>query len=186
MVILSKIYTRGGDKGMTHLGDGTRVFKFDPRIMAMSAVDETNSSIGMLLSYGVDSDIRDTLFRIQNDLFDVGADLCTPLIGGEGKLRVTPAQIKYLEDKIDHYNESLTTLKSFVLPAGHPAAAQAHMCRTISRRAELAIWHAIDEYETNISYKTAQYMNRLSDLLFVLARYMNNGNDTLWIPGENR
>ena len=186
MVILSSIYTKTGDKGMTNLGDGTRINKTDPRITALSAVDETNSSIGMILCHSLDSDIRDTLFRIQNDLFDVGADLCTPLVGGEDKLRVTPAQIKYLEDRIDYYNQYLTTLKSFVLPTGHPAAAQAHVSRTISRRAELAIWHTIESYEGNVSHLTAQYMNRLSDLLFVLARYMNDGNDTLWVPGENQ
>lgn len=186
MVILSKIYTRSGDRGMTHLGDGKRTFKTDTRIKALSAVDEANSNVGLVLAYNTDDAIARVLNRVQNDLFDVGADLCTPLINGEDKLRVIESQIQYLENKIDLFNESLNTLKSFVLPTGTPAAAQAHIARTVARRAEIAIWDAIEEHDANINHLTARYLNRLSDLLFVIARYLNKDNNTLWIPGEYR
>lgn len=186
MVILSKIYTRGGDTGMTHLGDGMKTMKTDARIKALSAVDEANSSVGLVLAFNTDGDVYEVLNRVQNDLFDVGADLCTPLINGEGKLRVIQSQIDYLENKIDAFNQPLKTLRSFILPTGKPAAAQAHVARTVARRAEIAIWDAIEEHDSNINHLTARYLNRLSDLLFVIARHLNEDNNTLWIPGEYR
>lgn len=186
MVTLTKIYTRGGDKGQTSLGTGGRVAKHDLRVAAYGTVDETNSTIGIVrLHTGGEADAM--LGRIQNDLFDLGADLCTP--EGEerrsGSLRTTDTQVGRLEQEIDAMNESLAPLESFVLPGGSPAAAYLHLARCVARRAERLITE-LAEIE-RINPATMRYMNRLSDHLFVLARHTNNdgANDVLWKPGEN-
>jgi cob(I)alamin adenosyltransferase len=191
MVNLTRIYTKTGDDGTTSLGDMSRTSKNDPRLEAYADVDEANSAIGAVLSLGAitNDDVRALLTRIQNDLFDVGADLSTPVVD-EPKvepLRVTEEQITYLEGKIDSYNADLSELRSFVLPSGTPAASLLHVARTVTRRAERATWHAIHSFGGGVNPLTAKYLNRLSDLLFVLARYENKEvGDVLWVPGANR
>ncbi|MCA0199482.1 MAG: cob(I)yrinic acid a,c-diamide adenosyltransferase [Proteobacteria bacterium] len=190
MVKLTKIYTRGGDTGETSLGDGSRVKKHDLRVAAYGAVDEANAAIGVARLHTKDAaDIDATLSRIQNDLFDLGADLCTPHTAGEGPgkaLRIVQAQVDRLEREIDVMNGKLAPLTSFVLPGGAPAAALLHVGRTIVRRAERDIT-ALAEHEA-INPVALTYANRLSDHLFVLSRYLNAGNagDVLWVPGANR
>ena len=191
MVNLTRIYTKTGDDGTTSLGDMSRTSKNDPRLEASATVDEANSSIGVVLAMGdiKDADIKKLLVRIQNDLFDVGADLCTPVVDNPASepLRVLDSQIDYLEQQIDKYNESLQPLRSFVLPSGTPAAALMHVARTVTRRAERTTWHAIHAFGGGVNPITAKYLNRLSDLLFVLARYVNKDvGDQLWVPGANR
>jgi cob(I)alamin adenosyltransferase len=191
MVNLTRIYTKTGDDGTTSLGDMSRTSKNDPRLEAYATVDEANSSIGVVLAMGniKDEIIKKLLIRIQNDLFDVGADLCTPVVDNPASepLRVLESQIDYLENQIDHYNESLQPLRSFVLPSGTPAAALMHVARTVTRRAERTTWHAIHAFGGGVNPITAKYLNRLSDLLFVLARYVNKDEgDQLWVPGANR
>ena len=191
MVNLTRIYTKTGDDGTTSLGDMSRTSKNDPRLEAYADVDEANSSIGVALSLGkiADENIVKLLVRIQNDLFDVGADLCTPVIDNpeHEPLRVLGSQITYIEAQIDHYNESLEPLRSFVLPSGTPAASLLHVSRTVVRRAERATWHAIHSFGGGVNPLTAKYLNRLSDLLFVLARVENKSiGDQLWVPGANR
>ena len=191
MVNLTRIYTKTGDDGTTSLGDMSRTSKNDPRLEAYATVDEANSSIGVVLAMGdiKDESIETLLIRIQNDLFDVGADLCTPVVDNPASepLRVLESQIDYLENQIDHYNESLQPLRSFVLPSGTPAAALMHVARTVTRRAERTTWHAIHAFGGGVNPITAKYLNRLSDLLFVLARFVNKDEgDQLWVPGANR
>ena len=191
MVNLTRIYTKTGDDGTTSLGDMSRTSKNDPRLEAYATVDEANSSIGVVLAMGdiKDADIKKLLVRIQNDLFDVGADLSTPVVDNPASepLRVLDSQIEYLEQQIDKYNESLQPLRSFVLPSGTPAAALMHVARTVTRRAERTTWHAIHAFGGGVNPITAKYLNRLSDLLFVLARYVNKDvGDQLWAPGANR
>ena len=191
MVNLTRIYTKTGDDVTTSLGDMSRTSKNDPRLEAYATVDEANSSIGVVLAMGdiKDADIKKLLVRIQNDLFDVGADLCTPVVDNPASepLRVLDSQIDYLEQQIDKYNESLQPLRSFVLPSGTPAAALMHVARTVTRRAERTTWHAIHAFGGGVNPITAKYLNRLSDLLFVLARYVNKDvGDQLWVPGANR
>ena len=191
MVVLSHIYTKTGDNGTTALGDGSRVSKTDVRLEAFATVDEANSQIGVVLSLSnlIDSDVAEILERIQNDLFDVGADLCTPVVTDPKlkPLRVTEDQIKYLENKTDVFNTPLNPLRSFVLPSGTYASAQLHVARTVVRRAERATWLAIEAYQEQVNVLTAQYLNRLSDLLFVLARYLNRSHgDKLWVPGKSQ
>jgi len=191
MVNLTRIYTKTGDDGTTSLGDMSRTSKNDPRLEAYATVDEANSSIGVVLAMGdiKDESIKKLLIRIQNDLFDVGADLCTPVVDNPASepLRVLESQIDYLENQIDHYNESLQPLRSFVLPSGTPAAALMHVARTVTRRAERTTWHAIHALGGGVNPITAKYLNRLSDLLFVLARFVNKDEgDQLWVPGANR
>ena len=191
MVNLTRIYTKTGDDGTTSLGDMSRTSKNDPRLEAYATVDEANSSIGVVLAMGgiKDESIKKLLIRIQNDLFDVGADLCTPVVDNPASepLRVLESQIDYLENQIDHYNESLQPLRSFVLPSGTPAAALMHVARTVTRRAERTTWHAIHAFGGGVNPITAKYLNRLSDLLFVLARFVNKAEgDQLWVPGANR
>jgi cob(I)alamin adenosyltransferase len=191
MVNLTRIYTKTGDDGTTSLGDMSRTSKNDPRLEAYATVDEANSSIGVVLAMGniKDENIKKLLIRIQNDLFDVGADLCTPVVENPAAepLRVLESQIDYLENQIDHYNDSLQPLRSFVLPSGTPAAALMHVARTVTRRAERTTWHAIHAFGGGVNPITAKYLNRLSDLLFVLARYVNKDvGDQLWVPGANR
>ena len=191
MVNLTRIYTKTGDDGTTSLGDMSRTSKNDPRLEAYADVDEANSTIGVALSLGAISKetVKTLLIRIQNDLFDVGADLSTPVID-EPKvepLRVTEEQISYIESQIDLYNEDLGELRSFVLPSGTAAASLLHVARTVTRRAERSTWHAIHSFGGGVNPLTAKYLNRLSDLLFVLARFENRGvGDVLWVPGANR
>ena len=191
MVNLTRIYTKTGDDGTTSLGDMSRTSKNDPRLEAYATVDEANSSIGVVLALGglTNDSIRKLLVRIQNDLFDVGADLCTPVVD-EPKiepLRVIESQITYIEEQIDIYNANLTELRSFVLPSGTPAAALLHVARTVTRRAERTTWNAIHAFGGGVNPLTAKYLNRLSDLLFVLARHCNKDvGDELWVPGANR
>lgn len=192
MVKLDKIYTRGGDKGMTSLGNGQRVQKHDPRVTAYGTVDECNAILGLARQHvGVDFDAM--LGRIQNDLFDLGADLSTPEQENPAypPLRIVQAQIDRLEQEIDHMNADLAPLKSFILPGGSAAAAWLHLARTVARRAERDIAAAIEALEQQgqaISLLPMQYMNRLSDHLFVLGRVVNDkgARDVLWVPGANR
>ncbi len=190
MVNLTRIYTKTGDDGTTSLGDMSRTSKNDPRLEAYATVDEANSSIGVVLSTDeLPDDVRTLLVRIQNDLFDVGADLCTPITDSPAfePLRVLESQVIFIEEQIDKYNSSLEQLRSFVLPSGTPAAAHLHVARTVTRRAERLTWAAIHAFGSGVSPVTAKYLNRLSDLLFVLARHANSKiGDQLWVPGANR
>ena len=191
MVNLTKIYTRTGDDGTTSLGDMSRTGKNDPRLKAYADVDEANCTIGVVLAATeVSAEVRALLLRILNDLFDVGADLCTPVVDNpvHEPLRVTSGYIEYLEQACDQYNDQLEPLRSFILPGGTSAAAQLHVARTVTRRAERSIWAALDTYHGGMNALTATYVNRLSDLLFILARFANKqaGGDVLWQPGANR
>jgi cob(I)alamin adenosyltransferase len=183
MVNLTRIYTRHGDGGETHLGDRSRVPKTHPRIEAYGTVDELNAQIGVVLTVGSLPDAyRAWLQRIQNDLFDVGADLAAPEDPEHDRLRVLPAQTAWLEERCDEVNATLQPLKSFVLPGGSPAAAHLHVARTVCRRAErLAVACGGD-----INAETVRYLNRLSDLLFILSRGANGDSEPLWKPGEFR
>lgn len=185
-VRLTRIYTRGGDQGETSLGDGTRVSKLDARIGAFGAVDEVNSALGVVLAQGAPESIGAVLERVQNELFDVGADLSVP-VEVEGRLRVTEAMVDALERDCDRFNDELPELTSFVLPGGTHAAAQLHVARTACRRAERATLAAATEHA--VSPLTAVYLNRLSDLLFILARAANaleRRDEPLWKPGATR
>ena len=191
MVNLTRIYTKTGDDGTTSLGDMSRTSKNDPRLEAYADVDEANSAIGVVLSLGslANESVKTLLIRIQNDLFDVGADLSTPVVDQPKiePLRVTEDQIMYLENQIDLYNSELADLRSFVLPSGTSASSLLHVARTVTRRAERATWHAIHSFGGGVNPITAKYLNRLSDLLFVLARFENREvGDVLWVPGANR
>jgi cob(I)alamin adenosyltransferase len=192
MVKLNKIYTRTGDDGSTGLGSGERRKKYDLRVAAYGTLDEANAAIGIArLHTASDVTLDAALSRIQNDLFDVGADLCTP---GKGRgpdgarLTVTQAQVDWLESEIDRLNDALAPLKSFVLPGGSPAAAYLHLARTICRRAERLIAELKDKPGESVGAEVLQYVNRLSDFLFVAGRYANDkgARDVLWQPGQNR
>lgn len=179
-VRLTKIYTRGGDAGQTSLGDGSRVTKLDPRIVAYGIVDEANSQLGVVLAGELPDALRPPLARIQNELFDVGADLSRPYVENDGKLRVTQAMIDGLERLCDELNDPLPDLKSFVLPGGTEAAARLHVARTLARRAELAALAA------DVNPLARVYLNRLSDLFFIAARTANalaGVEEPLWLPG---
>lgn len=188
-IVLSRIYTRTGDDGTTVLGDMSRTNKTDSRLMAYASCEEANAAIGVALALGgsLPEHIINLLARIQNDLFDVGADLCYPISqqAEHPPLRINEAYITYLEQACDHYNEGLPTLRSFVLPGGTVAAALLHQARTIVRRTERAAWVALEEYGDGVvNPLTARYLNRLSDLLFILARAGNaEHGDMLWQPG---
>lgn len=191
MVQLTRIYTRGGDKGSTSLGSGKRVKKHDLRVTAYGTVDEANAAVGVarLHTAGKElgGDIDVMLNRIQNDLFDLGADLCQPEDPKDyPPLRVVEAQVERLEQEIDRLNAELQPLKSFVLSGGTPAAAHLHLARTITRRAERDMTALMEHQEINPA--ALRYINRLSDLLFVMARYVNDKGraDVLWVPGQNR
>ncbi len=190
MVHLTRIYTKTGDDGTTSLGDMSRTSKNDPRLEAYATVDEANSSIGVALAMGdLSADLKTLLVRIQNDLFDVGADLCTPVSDAPAfePLRVLESQVIFLEEQIDKYNAELSQLRSFVLPSGTAGAALLHVARTVTRRAERCTWAAIHAFGSGVNPLTAKYLNRLSDLLFVLARTANKEKgDELWVPGANR
>lgn len=187
MVNLTRIYTKTGDDGTTSLGDMSRTSKNDPRLEAFANVDEANSSIGVAMYYVENKEISKILLKIQNDMFDVGADLCTPVVDNPKvqPLRVTEKQITYLEEQIDKFNSELESLRSFVLPSGTISSANLHVARTVVRRAERSTWHAIHQFGEGVSLLTAKYLNRLSDLLFVMARYENKAiGDILWTPGK--
>ena len=187
MVRLTRIYTRGGDQGETSLGDGTRVKKQSLRVDAYGTVDETNAAIGLARIHATGEAALDMLARIQHDLFDLGADLCTPESGQHGQqaLRIIPAQTERLEREIDAMNASLPPLDSFILPGGTPLAAALHLARTIARRAERLV-AALAEAEP-VNPDALKYLNRLSDHLFVLSRAANvPAGDILWQPGINR
>lgn len=190
MVNLTRIYTRAGDDGSTSLGDMSRTRKTDLRLQAYADVDEANSAIGTALALGnLPDDVVDVLTRIQNDLFDVGADLCNPIVPDPAypPLRVVPADVERLERECDRFNDRLEPLRSFILPGGSPGAALLHVARTTVRRAERSTWRAIDEYGEAMNPLTAAYLNRLSDLLFILSRIANlPGGDVLWQPGASR
>lgn len=187
MIRLTRIYTRGGDKGQTSLVDGKRVPKHGPRVAAYGAVDEANAVVGLARLHAAD-EVDRMLGLIQNDLFDVGADLATPHTGrkAKGALRVVAAQTARLEREIDALNAALQPLKSFVLPGGTPLAAALHLARTVVRRAERAVAALADK--ERINPEALKYLNRLSDHLFVLARHANDRGraDILWKPGANR
>jgi cob(I)alamin adenosyltransferase len=185
-VRLTRIYTRGGDEGETSLGDGSRVSKLDPRIAAFGTTDELNSVLGLVLAGDCPDELRAPLDRIQNELFDVGADLCVPL-QVEGRLRVEQYMVDALEALCDHFNEQLPELRSFVLPGGTQAAARLHVARTICRRAERETLLAARQHDVNPLVLV--YLNRLSDLLFILARAANataGRDEPLWQPGASR
>jgi cob(I)alamin adenosyltransferase len=187
-VRLTRIYTKTGDAGQTHLGDMSRVTKTDPRLVAYADVDESNSVLGVALALGAPpADIADLLRSVQNDLFDVGADLCTPVTPDPEfpPLRITTAYTERLEAACDGFNEALPTLTSFILPGGTPAAALLHQARTVVRRAERSVWALVDADGERTNPETARYLNRLSDLLFILARIANPGGDILWAPGAH-
>ena len=210
MVVLNRIYTRTGDGGTTALGTGVRVPKHSQRIAAYGSVDETNAAVGMARQHlagsvpgsagptGTHADLDAMLVRIQNDLFDLGADLCAPEAprAGEGtsqvpkreRLRVSEAQVERLEQEIDGMNAQLAPLRSFVLPGGSPAAAALHVARTVCRRAEREIVALADQPGERVSPPVLKYINRLSDLLFVASRTVNDlgKSDVLWVPGGNR
>ena len=182
-VNLTRIYTRLGDGGETHLGDMSRVPKTHPRIEAYGTVDELNAQIGVALTVGdLPAEYADWLMRIQNDLFDVGADIAAPDDPARERLRVLPEQTTWLEQRCDEVNATLPNLKSFVLPGGTPAAAQLHVCRTVCRRAE-RLTIACGE---GLNAEVIRYLNRLSDLLFILSRGANGGDEPLWEPGRYR
>ena len=197
MVNLTRIYTRTGDDGTTALGDFSRTTKTDPRLVAYADVDEANSALGVALTDAeaatLGADVIELLTRVQNDLFDVGADLCTPLAVAyeHPPLRVREEWVEELEHACDRYNAELPKLRSFVLPGGTRTAAQLHVARTVVRRAERSTWAALETYgdggDGGVNAATARYLNRLSDLLFILARYANRERgDQLWVPGGGR
>jgi cob(I)alamin adenosyltransferase len=190
MVNLTRIYTRTGDGGETRLGDMSVTSKTDRRLEAYAHVDEANSAIGVALALGgLDEDVVAVLTRVQNDLFDVGADFCTPVVENPEfpPLRIEQDYIDRLEHWCDEYNEHLPKLRSFILNGGTPGAALLHVARTVVRRAERAGWAAHEEYEATMNMLAIKYLNRLSDLLFILARHANRENgDVLWVPGGER
>jgi cob(I)alamin adenosyltransferase len=193
MVVLNRIYTRTGDDGTTSLGTGERRKKYDLRVAAYGTLDEVNAVVGLVrLHTQADPALDAMLSRIQNDLFDVEADLC--VVGDQGKgpggakLNVTDAQVSWLERQIDQLNEDLAPLRSFILPGGSPAAAYLHLARTVCRRAERLMVQLRDQPGESITPQALQYVNRLSDFLFVAGRHANDkgAGDVLWVPGGNR
>jgi cob(I)alamin adenosyltransferase len=194
MVVLNRIYTRTGDKGETALGSGARVSKAHLRIQAYGTVDETNATLGIVRLHTTASEFQKLdamLARIQNELFDLGADLCVPGTGkdlGYEPLRILPKQYERLEAEIDDLNAELAALRSFVLPGGHPAAAHLHLSRTVCRRAERLIVELASHEGEHVSEGGIAYINRLSDFFFVASRWVNarTGGDVLWVPGKTR
>ncbi len=190
MVNLTRIYTRTGDAGTTRLGDMSETSKNDLRLAAYADVDEANASLGVALACGdLDDDVVALVTRVQNDLFDVGADLCTPVVAEPEfpPLRVEQDYVDRLEGWCDSYNEPLSKLRSFILNGGTAGAAHLHVSRTVVRRAERSGWAAWAEHEDTMNVLALTYLNRLSDLLFILARHANRANgDVLWVPGGER
>lgn len=188
-VHLTRIYTRTGDDGTTGLSDMSCVAKTDARLVAYADCDEANAAIGAALALGhPDTQITDVLRQIQNDLFDAGADLSTPIVENpkHPPLRIAQSYIDRLEGWCDAYNAGLPALKSFVLPGGSPLSALLHVARTVVRRAERSAWAAVDAHPEGVSVLPAKYLNRLSDLLFILSRVANPDGDVLWRPGGDR
>jgi cob(I)alamin adenosyltransferase len=189
VVNLTRIYTRTGDSGTTRLGDMSAVSKNDLRLHAYADVDEANAQLGMALAHDVEESVRGVLIHVQNDLFDVGADLCTPVVEDPAHppLRITQEYVDRLEAWCDEYNEGLPTLRSFILSGGTPPAARLHVARTVVRRAERSAWAAYDVHGETMNPLAIRYLNRLSDLVFILARYVNREDgDVLWVPGGER
>ncbi|MBL0749544.1 cob(I)yrinic acid a,c-diamide adenosyltransferase [Nocardioides baculatus] len=190
MVNLTRIYTRTGDAGRTRLGDMSETSKNDLRLEAYANVDEANAHIGVALAHGgLSDDVVEVLTHVQNDLFDVGADFCTPVVPDPEypPLRIEQDYVDRLEAWCDHYNEELPALRSFILNGGTVGAAHLHVARTVVRRAERAGWAAWAEHEQSMNLLAITYLNRLSDLLFILARHANQENgDVLWVPGGER
>ena len=190
MVNLTRIYTRTGDGGRTRLGDLSETTKTDPRLRAYADVDEANAHVGLALAGGgLPDDVVRVLTHVQNDLFDVGADFCTPVVPDPEypPLRIEQAYVDRLEGWCDHYNEELPKLRSFILNGGTLAAAHLHVARTVVRRAERSAWAAWEEHAATMNQLAITYLNRLSDLLFILARSANQENgDVLWVPGGER
>ncbi|MBX6383168.1 MAG: cob(I)yrinic acid a,c-diamide adenosyltransferase [Microbispora sp.] len=187
-VVLSKIYTRTGDDGTTALGDMSRTRKTDPRLVAYADVEEANAAIGVVLATGgLSEEVTAVLSRVQNELFDVGADLCTPVVPNPEfpPLRVEESYIAWLEEQCDRFNAELKPLRSFILPGGAPATAFLHLARTIVRRAERSAWAAMEAHD-DVNPLTAKYLNRLSDLMFILCRVASAGDEILWKPGATR
>lgn len=188
-VHLTRIYTRTGDDGSTGLSDFSRVSKNDPRLEAYADCDEANAAIGVAVALGAPNDrILNVLRRIQNDLFDAGADLSTPVVENPeyAPLRITQDYIDRLEGWCDEFNEPLPALNSFILPGGTPLSALLHVARTVARRAERSAWRAVERHGESITVLPAKYLNRLSDLLFILTRVANPDGDVLWQPGGER
>ncbi len=188
MVHLNRIYTRTGDEGLTGLGDGTRLPKHDARIAAYGTTDELNSVLGVALAQGqMDEDWKQILGQVQNDLFDVGADLCLPNTDGD-KLRIDAGYVDRVESWIDRFNADLQPLTSFILPGGSPGAAWLHVARTVCRRAERLVCELAGREGEPVNPEVLRYLNRLSDFLFVAARVLNGGGrkDVLWRPGASR
>jgi cob(I)alamin adenosyltransferase len=190
-VVLSRIYTRTGDDGSTALADGSRTAKTDSRLAAYADVEEANCAIGMAITFGnLPGEISRLLSRVQNELFDVGADLANPISDSPPPyppLRIEEVYVTRLESECDSFNEDLPTLRSFLLPGGSPGTTLLHMARTVTRRAERSAWLARNEHGDAVSPLPARYLNRLSDLLFILARAANAGHDdVLWKPGGER
>ncbi|MCW2776943.1 MAG: ATP--cobalamin adenosyltransferase [Frankiales bacterium] len=188
-VHLTRIYTKTGDDGTTALGDMSRVSKTDPRLQAYADVDEANSAIGVALALGdLDPELAGLLLRVQNELFDLGADLCTPVVADPEypPLRVTPEYTERLEQACDHWNATLEKLSSFILPGGTPGAALLHVARTVVRRAERSVWALLQDQPDTTNREPVLYLNRLSDLLFILSRVANPGGDVMWTPGGQR
>ncbi|GLW24669.1 cob(I)yrinic acid a,c-diamide adenosyltransferase [Microbispora triticiradicis] len=190
-VVLSKIYTRTGDDGTTSLGDMSRTRKTDARLAAYADVEEANAAIGVALATGgLPQDVVAVLGRVQNELFDVGADLCNPVAEDPTQqeyapLRVEESYIVWLEEQCDRFNATLKPLRSFILPGGAPATAFLHLARTVVRRAERMAWAALEAHD-DVNPLTAKYLNRLSDLMFILCRVASAGDDVLWKPGATR
>ncbi|WP_328391347.1 cob(I)yrinic acid a,c-diamide adenosyltransferase [Nocardia sp. NBC_00416] len=188
-VHLTRIYTRTGDDGTTGLSDFSRVPKTDPRLVAYADCDEANAALGVAIALGSpDPALTAVLRGVQNDLFDAGADLSTPVVADPTypPLRITPGYIERLEAWCDQFNAELAPLDSFILPGGTPLAALLHTARTVVRRAERSAWAAVETYPQDTSVLPAKYLNRLSDLLFILSRYTNPAGDVLWQPGGGR
>lgn len=186
---ITRVYTRTGDDGTTGLSDFSRVPKTDPRLVAYADVEEANAAIGVAMALGSpDAAITETLLRIQNDLFDTGADLATPVVEDPKypPLRITQDYIDRVETWCDEYNEQLAPLNSFILPGGSPLSALLHVARTAARRAERSAWAAVEAHGDTVSVLPAKYLNRLSDLMFVLCRVANADGDVLWQPGGDR
>jgi cob(I)alamin adenosyltransferase len=190
MVNLTRIYTRTGDAGSTRLGDMSETTKTDRRLRAYADVDETNAHLGLVLATSeLDEDVVAVLTHVQNDLFDVGADFCTPVVESPEypPLRIEADYVERLEAWCDHYNDQLSKLRSFILNGGTVAAAHLHVARTVCRRAERSAWAAHEEYADSMNVVAITYLNRLSDLLFILARHANREiGDVLWVPGGER
>jgi cob(I)alamin adenosyltransferase len=187
-VVLSKIYTRTGDDGTTALGDMSRTRKTDPRLVAYADVEEANAAIGAAMAVGeFPEEVVAVLARIQNELFDVGADLSTPVVEQPEfpPLRVIESSVTWLESQCDHFNASLKPLRSFILPGGTPGTAFLHVARTVVRRAERSAWGALEAHD-DVNPLTAKYLNRLSDLMFILCRVVAGGDEVLWRPGATR